>query len=64
MHAYTAIKDLFYTKFQNVIESIKKWTPLLRYFYYLQHAYNIQLLEMNNKGHTAKTMAQAIFLNI
>ena len=39
-------------------------TPLCRYFYYLQHAYNMQLRELNNKGARAKTMAQAIFLNI
>ena len=39
-------------------------TPLCRQFYYLQHAYNMQLRELNNKGAGAKTMAQAIFLNI
>ena len=61
--------------FQNVLVSIKKWStyfkvtttvlmPLYRHFYYLQHAHNMQLRELNNKGARAKTMAQAIFLNI
>ena len=54
MYAYNATNHLFYTKFQHGIESIKKWTSRLMYFYYLQHAYNIKLLEMNIKGHTSK----------
>ena len=73
--AYTATKYFIYKKFQNVIVSTKKWsiyfkvittvlTPLCMYFYYLQHAYYIQLRELNNKGARAKTMAQAIVLNI
>ena len=61
--------------FPNVLVSINKWSTyfkvtttvlkrLCRYFYYLQHAHNIQLRELNNKGARAKKMAQAIFLNI
>ena len=66
---------MFYKQFQDVLVSIKKWstyvkvtttvlTPLCRYFYILQHAYNMQLRELNNKGARAKKMAQAIFLEI
>ena len=59
-------KVFVYINFQNVLVAIKKWstyfkvtttvlTPLCRYFYYLQHAYNcncenltIKVLEQNN----------------
>ena len=37
---------------------------MYRYFYYLEHAYNMQLRELINIGARAKTMVQAIFLNI
>ena len=64
-----------YKKIQNVLVSIKKrstyfkvtttvLTPLCRYFYYLQQAYNMKLRELYNKGARPKKMVQAIILNI
>ena len=53
---------------QDMVNIFKRYnnslTPLYRYFYYLQHAYYMQLRELTNKSARAKTMAQAIVLNI